>query len=62
MAQSPVASQMVNMERFAEFVWTGCGAPAKLLNTPKESQAAQEAAMRQQLVLDQAKRTNLTEA
>jgi hypothetical protein len=61
MAQSPVAAQMINMERFAEFVWTGCGAPAKLLNTPEESQAAQEQDMRQRLVLDQAKRTNLLE-
>ena len=60
MAQTPIASQFINMERFVEFVWTGSGAPAKLLNTREEAQSSQKQALEQQIALEQAKRADIS--
>jgi hypothetical protein len=59
LVQSPIAMQYVNMDEFVRFVWDGSGAPAKLLNTPEQAKAVQQATIQQQIMMEQAKRGNL---
>ena len=61
LVQTPVAAQYVNMERFVEFVWVGSGAPAKLLNSPEETQQIRQSAFQEQVAIERAKRANFSQ-
>jgi hypothetical protein len=59
LAQSPVAMQQVNMERFVRFVWESCGAPTRLLNDANEVREKTAEAIRNQAIAAQAQNMDL---